>query len=116
MKSVNHEAHEDHEGLMRRHRASRYHGKPVTSWFSFVFFVFFVVPSLAAPPAPAQQTVVDAEAKSTGCRSCHTATERHTMHQNPGVVLGCTDCHGGDAKVTKPDGAKREDAAYLAAL
>jgi len=38
------------------------------------------------------------------------------MHQNPGVVLGCADCHGGDAKVTKPEGAKREDAAYLAAL
>lgn len=29
--------------------------------------------------------------------SCHTATDRHTMHANPGVVLGCTDCHGGNA-------------------
>jgi len=48
--------------------------------------------------------------------SCHIATDRHTMHQNPGVVLGCTDCHGGDARATKPQAAKREDAAYVAAL
>ena len=38
--------------------------------------------------------------KSLGCMSCHTATDRHTMHQNPGVILGCADCHGGDPKVT----------------
>ena len=69
-----------------------------------------------APPAPAQQTVAQADAKSTGCMSCHTSTDRHTMHQNPGVVLGCTDCHGGDANVAKPDGAKRADSAYVAAL
>src|SRR6202162_5862908 len=49
----------------------------------------------AAPPAPAAQSVAEAEAKTKGCMSCHTATDRHTMHQNPGVVLGCTDCHGG---------------------
>ena len=68
------------------------------------------------PPAPARQTVAEAEAKSKGCRSCHTATDRPTMHQNPGVVLGCTDCHGGDAKVTRPENAKREEAAYIATL
>ncbi|MGZ5101102.1 MAG: hypothetical protein ACXWGX_10575, partial [Usitatibacter sp.] len=62
------------------------------------------------------QTVAEADAKSKGCVSCHTATDRHTMHQNPGVVLGCTDCHGGDARVFKPEGAPRDDAAYLASL
>jgi len=75
-----------------------------------------VFPAVIAPPAPEKQTVAEADAKSTGCMSCHTATDRHTMHQNPGVVLGCTDCHGGDARVTKPEGAKREDGNYLAAL
>ena len=50
----------------------------------------------AAPSAPEKQTVAEADAKSTGCMSCHTATDRHTRHQNPGVVLGCTDCHGGN--------------------
>ncbi|HZZ90941.1 MAG TPA: hypothetical protein VFE23_00155 [Usitatibacter sp.] len=70
----------------------------------------------AAPPAPAQQTPAQSEAKSRGCVSCHVETDRHTMHQNPGVILGCTDCHGGDAAASKPAGARREDAAYLAAL
>jgi hypothetical protein len=37
--------------------------------------------------------------------SCHTATERKTMHASEGVVLGCTDCHGGDATVQGPGGA-----------
>jgi hypothetical protein len=86
--------------------------------------VFSAVSALAAtlafaspyPHAPAKQTVQEAEAKSAGCMSCHTATDRATMHQNPGVVLGCTDCHGGDAKVLRPQGAKREDSAYLATL
>ncbi|HUL92109.1 MAG TPA: hypothetical protein VLV56_07140 [Burkholderiales bacterium] len=70
----------------------------------------------AFPPAPERQTVEDAEAKSTGCVSCHVATDRHTMHQNPGVVLGCADCHGGDARVRVESALKREDAAYREAL
>jgi hypothetical protein len=66
----------------------------------------------AAPPAPAKQTLAQAQAKSSGCLSCHTATDRPTMHQNPGVVLGCTDCHGGDASVDAR-GAQRESPEYL---
>ena len=49
----------------------------------------------ASPPAPAKQTLVEADAKSQGCVTCHTASDRHTMRANPAVVLGCTDCHGG---------------------
>ncbi|HEY2630007.1 MAG TPA: hypothetical protein VGI57_12820, partial [Usitatibacter sp.] len=45
--------------------------------------------------------------------SCHTTTDRHTMHQNPGVILGCTDCHGGNAKVeaqgTRPEAPEYRD-------
>lgn len=52
-----------------------------------------------APNAPERQTVEQALAKTEGCMSCHTQTDQHTMHANPGVVLGCTDCHGGDASV-----------------
>src|SRR5690348_4417049 len=96
-------------------------------WFALIATFFLCVSSaypLRAsavdspkyPSAPAAQTVAEADAKSAGCMSCHTATDRHTMHQNPGVVLGCTDCHGGDARVVKPDGARREDGAYLASL
>jgi hypothetical protein len=52
-----------------------------------------------APSAPERQTAQHAFAKTEGCMSCHTQTDEHTMHVNPGVVLGCTDCHGGDATV-----------------
>ena len=53
-----------------------------------------------APSSPAAQTPADAQAKSVGCLTCHTATDQPTMHANPGVVLGCTDCHGGKADVS----------------
>ena len=51
------------------------------------------------PPAPKSQTQAEADLKSAGCVTCHTSTDRHTMHSNPGVILGCADCHGGNAKV-----------------
>ena len=75
--------------------------------------------SPASPAAPAKQTWAEAEAKSEGCITCHTASDRHTMHANPAVVLGCTDCHGGDVKIAKPSGAEKggkDDQAYLAEM
>ncbi|MGD8742207.1 MAG: hypothetical protein PVH46_02205 [Granulosicoccaceae bacterium] len=68
------------------------------------------------PDAPAHQTWGEADRKSAGCVSCHTDTDRKTMHANPAVVLGCTDCHGGDAGIHKPENAKNGDAAYRAML
>ena len=71
------------------------------------------------PAAPERQTQKDADLKSTGCVSCHTSTDKHTMHANPGVVLGCTDCHGGDVNVVKPKDAVykgKDDAQYSAAM
>ncbi|MDQ6939426.1 MAG: hypothetical protein M3119_04640, partial [Verrucomicrobiota bacterium] len=42
------------------------------------------------------QTQAQAEAKSAGCNECHQGIEpMHKAEQN--VVLGCTDCHGGNA-------------------
>jgi hypothetical protein len=41
----------------------------------------------------------EAAAHSTGCVSCHTATDEPTMHPSKGVHLGCTDCHGGNNSV-----------------
>ncbi len=38
------------------------------------------------------------------------------MHVNPAVILGCTDCHGGDAHVAKPQAAEAKDPAYRAAV
>ena len=67
---------------------------------------------IAAPPAPMTQSTDEAEAKSAGCKSCHTASDTWTMHKTPAVVLGCTDCHGGDAKVTAAAGLARNDPSY----
>ena len=59
---------------------------------------------VSAPAAPAFQTWDDAQKKSAGCVSCHTQSDRKTMHATEAVVLGCTDCHGGNANVFAPPG------------
>ena len=41
------------------------------------------------------QSHADADKKSRGCLECHVGSE--PMHSSPNVVLGCTDCHGGNA-------------------
>jgi hypothetical protein len=48
------------------------------------------------------QTQAQADAKSNGCLECHRGVE--PMHKSPFVVLGCTDCHGGDATKGSKDG------------
>ncbi len=60
------------------------------------------------PPAPVNQGQADAELKSAGCVSCHSASDAKTMHASPAVVLGCTDCHGGSASEFKPEGVVGE--------
>ncbi|MBC8002611.1 MAG: hypothetical protein H7X97_08495, partial [Opitutaceae bacterium] len=40
------------------------------------------------------QTRDEAMTKSRGCIECHRNSE--DMHASPNVVLGCTDCHGGN--------------------
>jgi len=41
------------------------------------------------------QTQAAADAKSVSCLACHHGVE--DMHGSPNVVLGCADCHGGNA-------------------
>lgn len=65
--------------------------------------------------APRTQDWAEGDAKSAGCVSCHTATDRKTMHQTEAVVLGCVDCHGGDATVKVDSHLKMTDRAYVAA-
>src|SRR4051794_29391180 len=60
-----------------------------------------------AAPAPRTQEWPDAEAKSAGCVSCHSASDAHTMHRSPAVVLGCVDCHGGNPRIARPEGAEQ---------
>lgn len=47
-----------------------------------------------APSPLLRQTQAEADAKSTGCLSCHVGIE--PMHDTPTVKLGCVDCHGGN--------------------
>jgi LVIVD repeat len=56
-----------------------------------------------APPAPRDQTKDEAAAKSVGCVTCHSASDAWTMHKVEAVVLGCTDCHGGNANIRLTD-------------
>ncbi|MFT7242940.1 MAG: hypothetical protein ACI82A_000281 [Candidatus Azotimanducaceae bacterium] len=56
------------------------------------------------PDAPRSQSVAEADEKSAGCMSCHTDTDSLSMHASPGVILGCTDCHGGNADVFYHEG------------
>ena len=63
------------------------------------------------PPAPRAQAPMEAARKSAGCMTCHTTTDAASMHKNPGVVLGCTDCHGGNAEV-KAAGIGHQDPQY----
>ena len=71
---------------------------------------------VAAPPAPASQSAANAETKSAGCMSCHTATDNRTMHSNPAIQLGCTDCHGGDSEVFLTGEAGRGTDVYESAF
>ena len=79
--------------------------KPVKRDYSAVF----------APPSPETQSKEDAAGKSAGCISCHTASDAWTMHRTEAVVLGCTDCHGGNAgiRLTTPS-LDFNDPAYIA--
>lgn len=48
------------------------------------------------PSTLIDQSLAEAAAKSRGCLECHKTTDAHSMHDSPFVVLGCTDCHGGN--------------------
>src|SRR5215208_3789308 len=89
-------------------------------------FVYALVLGLWTSPAPAAsraqaevqtfraQSQAEADAKSTGCVTCHTATDEKTMHPTGTVHLGCVDCHGGNATATtKAEGHPKPTVAGL---
>jgi len=67
---------------------------------------------ITAPPSPQSQTDESVQSKSAGCLTCHTQTDASTMHLNPAVKLGCTDCHGGNSSIRLTGGAQRGSDAY----
>jgi len=68
-----------------------------------------------APDAPRGQTREEADAKSNGCISCHSASDAPSMHDNQAVLLGCADCHGGDATVKAAANLAKTDPQYASA-
>ena len=65
-----------------------------------------------APPSPKSQSQTAVDMKSKGCVSCHKESDTFTMHNNPAVKLGCTDCHGGNASVYYSGSRKRGSPLY----
>ena len=88
---------------------------------SAVSLFFSLRPPLRANPAQDPslefrgQSQEAADLKSTGCMSCHTATDEPTMHPTKTVHLGCTDCHGGNSSVSNPFGTSSKSAKYKSA-
>ncbi|WP_425516909.1 multiheme c-type cytochrome [Novosphingobium profundi] len=68
-----------------------------------------------AGPARAGATLAQVQAASSGCLTCHTASDAPSMHESPAVQLGCTDCHGGDPNVTGRPELGPEAPEYVAA-
>lgn len=76
---------------------------------------------VTAPPAPMSQSPANVAVKSDGCYSCHTKTDEPSMHATPAVMLGCADCHGGNASVRgnpdlgfdHPDYVRAREAAHV---
>jgi hypothetical protein len=77
------------------------------------------VPVASPQDSPAQiyrgQSHEEAQRKSAGCISCHTATDEPTMHPTKTVQLACTDCHGGDSSASVSPGTSPNSPDYLAA-
>ena len=81
--------------------------------FRFGLFIGLLCLTIAAPlradpqlAAPRFQTAEQMQTKSSGCLSCHTASDAPTMHENKAIMLGCADCHGGNPNVMLPANAK----------
>jgi len=60
------------------------------------------------------QSQEEADRKSAGCITCHTATDEPTMHPSKAVHLGCTDCHGGDSSAAVTLGTQPNSPEYAA--
>jgi hypothetical protein len=69
-----------------------------------------------SPPAPRNQGDDSVQAKSAGCKSCHLQSDTTSMHGNPAVKLGCTDCHGGNSAISLGAGLQRGTPAYQHAM
>jgi hypothetical protein len=64
------------------------------------------------PDTLLKQAQPDADPKSSGCLSCHSPIETPSMHPTGTVLLGCTDCHGGNSQARIAAGTSSSSAQY----
>ncbi len=75
----------------------------------FLIILILAIPVWAQEPeervTPIGPRIDEAEANaaSEGCLDCHSGIDSTSMHSNPAVVIGCAQCHGGDATVRAPN-------------
>ncbi|HEY5381254.1 MAG TPA: multiheme c-type cytochrome [Acidobacteriaceae bacterium] len=69
--------------------------------------------AMVRPVARRGESQTETTAASAGCLSCHVGIEHTNMHNEDTVMLGCTDCHGGDAAVQR-EGVKGSGAYAIA--
>src|SRR5437763_1645011 len=115
---------------MRAHRVSRLGWRRCLAGLPLLLLVVAAAPLVAsegekpvardyalvrAAAAPQSQDWAAADRKSAGCQSCHADGEYRTMHASQAVVLGCTDCHGGNAAIRGDASLAHSDAKYVAA-
>src|SRR6185295_19057745 len=109
-----------HTAMSRRKRIARSASGAGAAALTMLLFVMLTSrvnraqdsKKLGLTPIDFRQTQGEADAKSTGCASCHGMTEAATMHPTGTIRIGCADCHGGDPGVMKPGGAESGTKAY----
>src|SRR3979490_3411947 len=85
------------------------------------FFFAFHASSKTPARAPQEaglfrgQPQEEADRKSSGCISCHTATDEPTMHPTKTVHIGCADCHGGNPSFFVRSGTPPSSSEYNSA-
>jgi hypothetical protein len=84
------------------------------------FLLFFAAglhsATIQEPSSPVrEQSQDEADAKSSGCISCHTSTDEPTMHPTRTVHIGCVDCHGGNNSIHVAAGTPPASPEYKAA-
>ncbi|HEX8872500.1 MAG TPA: hypothetical protein VF758_07025 [Candidatus Acidoferrum sp.] len=109
--------------LLSAHRAQRGRARLlILCCCAATFALLFLGTRMNPPPASAQdaedtvrgQSQEQADRKSAGCITCHTATDEPTMHPSKAMHLGCTDCHGGNASAGIAPGTAPNSAEYNA--
>ncbi len=91
------------------------YGRRAVALLVFAAVVLLTTLAAASDDPLLRQPQPDADAKSSGCQTCHTPMDSATMHTTGTVRLGCTDCHGGNAEAHISPGTPPASSDYQSA-